>query len=150
MRDNRFQTYNSDTPASPRVRADARDRHLVRLGRWRQTDGHLAPYGSDELGGGSERRARRRTGRGASTELTQVADGRRTIIENPPLRTHLQAVGDMDPEVTGRARRLLAAQPEQCQRAAPAESLGCDVIEKLASVLGVHTLVRSVIKLPNS
>ena len=26
--------------------------------------GHLAPYGSDELGGGGERRARRRTGRG--------------------------------------------------------------------------------------
>ena len=99
--------------------------------------GHLAPYGSDELGGGSERRARRRTGRGASTELTQVADGRRTIIENPPLRTHLQAVGDTDPEViSGGPADFLAAQPEQCQRAAPAESLGCDVIEKLASVLG--------------
>ena len=56
--------------------------------------GHLAPYDPDELGGGSERKARRCTGRGASTELTQVADGRRTIIENPPLRTHVQAVGD--------------------------------------------------------
>ena len=75
-----------------------------------KTDGHLAPYGSDELGGGSERRARRRTGRGASTELTQVADGRRTIIENPPLRTHLQAVGDMDPEVT------VAGPPTSCRR----------------------------------
>ena len=46
--------------------------------------GHLAPYDPDELGGGSERKARRCTGRGASTELTQVADGRRTIIETHP------------------------------------------------------------------
>jgi len=53
------------------------------------------------------------------------------------LRTHLQALGDTDPEaITGRPADFLAAQPEQCQRAAPAESLGCDVSEKVASVLG--------------
>ena len=72
--------------------------------------GHLAPYDSDELGGGSERKARRCTGRGASTELTQVADGRRTIIENPPLRTHLQAVGDTDPEA------IMAGPPTSWRR----------------------------------
>ena len=60
--------------------------------------GHLAPYDTDEVGSWIERKARRRTSRGASTKLTQVADGRRTIVEDPPFRTHMQAVGDTDPE----------------------------------------------------
>ncbi len=60
--------------------------------------GHLAPYDADEVGSWIERKARRRTSRGASTKLTQLVDGRRTIIEDPPFRTHLQSVGDTDPE----------------------------------------------------
>ena len=67
--------------------------------------GYLAPYDADELGSWIERKARRRTSRGASTKLTQVVDGRRTIIEDPPFRTHLQAVGDTDPEAIMAAYR---------------------------------------------
>jgi hypothetical protein len=55
--------------------------------------GHLAPYDSDQLSGRSERRACRRTGRGASTELTKVADGSRTIIGKPTLAHPLAGGG---------------------------------------------------------
>ena len=73
--------------------------------------GHLAPYDADELGSWIERKAHRRTGRGASTKLTQLlADGRRTIIEDPPFRTHLQAVGDTDPEA------IIAGPPTSSRR----------------------------------
>ena len=73
--------------------------------------GHLAPYDADELGSWIERKARKRTSRGASTKLTQVVDGRRTIIEDPPFRTHLQAVGDTDPEAIMAAYRGSVSDP---------------------------------------
>jgi hypothetical protein len=74
-------------------------------------NGHLAPYDADELGSWIERKARKRTSRGASTKLTQVVDGRRTIIEDPPFRTHLQAVGDTDPEAIMAAYRGSESDP---------------------------------------
>jgi uncharacterized protein (DUF2252 family) len=73
--------------------------------------GHLAPYDADELGSWIDRKARKRTSRGASTKLTQVVDGRRTIIEDPPFRTHLQAVGDTDPEAIMAAYRGSVSDP---------------------------------------
>jgi Uncharacterized protein conserved in bacteria (DUF2252) len=67
--------------------------------------GYLAPYDADEVGSWIERKAHRRTSRGASTKRTRVVDGRRTIIEDPPFRTHVQAVGDTDPEAIMAAYR---------------------------------------------
>jgi hypothetical protein len=74
--------------------------------------GHLAPYDADELGSWIERKAIKRTSRGASTKLTEVVDGRRTIIEDPPFRTHLQPVGDTDPEAIMAAYRESVADVE--------------------------------------
>ena len=73
--------------------------------------GYLAPYDADELGSWIERKAHKRTSRGASTKLTQVVDGHRTIIEDPPFRTHLQAVGDTDPEAIVAAYRGSVSDP---------------------------------------
>ena len=73
--------------------------------------GYLAPYDADEVGSWIERRAHRRTSRGASTKLTQVVDGRRTIIEDPPFRTHVAGVGDTDPEAIVAAYRGSVSDP---------------------------------------
>jgi uncharacterized protein (DUF2252 family) len=73
--------------------------------------GHLAPYDADEVGSWIERKARRRTSRGASAKLTQLVDGRRTIIEDPPSRTHLKSVGDTDPEAIMAAYRGSVSDP---------------------------------------
>jgi len=59
---------------------------------------HLAPYDADEFGNKIESKARKRTSRGASKKLTTVVDGRRTIIEDPPFRTHLLSAADVDPD----------------------------------------------------
>jgi len=58
--------------------------------------GQLAPYDADEVASHIERKATRRTSRGASTKLTTVVDGRRTIVEDPPFRTHVRTADDAD------------------------------------------------------
>jgi len=58
--------------------------------------GQLAPYDADEVGSHIERKATRRTSRGASRKLTTVVDGRRTIVEDPPFRTHVRTAQDAD------------------------------------------------------
>jgi uncharacterized protein (DUF2252 family) len=58
----------------------------------------LAPYDSDEVGSELESQLRKRTSRGALKKLTEVVDGRRTIVEDPPFRTHVLTDADADPD----------------------------------------------------
>ncbi|HEX4587033.1 MAG TPA: DUF2252 domain-containing protein [Mycobacterium sp.] len=59
---------------------------------------HLAPYDADEFGTQLESQLRKRTSRGASKKLTTVSDGRRTIVEDPPFRTHAFSEADAHPD----------------------------------------------------
>jgi uncharacterized protein (DUF2252 family) len=60
---------------------------------------YLAPDDADEVGTQIESELGKRTSRGASRKLTTVVDGRRTISEDPPFRTHAFSEADADPDV---------------------------------------------------
>ncbi len=59
---------------------------------------YLAPDDAHEVGSQLDSQLRKRTSRGASKKMTTVVDGRRRIVEDPPLRTHAFGEADADPD----------------------------------------------------
>jgi uncharacterized protein (DUF2252 family) len=78
----------------------------------------LAPRDRQEVGAQIKKQAKLRTSAGAFRKMTEMRDGRRHIIENPPFRVHLDKPADQDEADLARQvfATYAATVPEQLTR----------------------------------